>query len=138
MSPTPPANDPDSLAKATDDFRKVWPTVFSLGGGGALARLLLSKNSPSWATWVKRIGAGALVGGITYFGLYEAPLSGLNKALIQSTAGVAAAEAVELVIKKWRGGKLPIDENENDENETRRAPKRGATRSTGKRRKPKR
>jgi hypothetical protein len=120
MAPVPPPNDTDSLAKATDDFRRVWPTVFSLGGGGALARLLLSKNSPSWVVWVKRIIAGALVGGITYFGLYDAPISGLYKALIQSTAGVAAAEAVELIVRKWREGKLPTDENATEQTQKRK------------------
>jgi hypothetical protein len=120
MAPAPPPNDADSLAKATDDFRRVWPTVFSLGGGGALARLLLSKNSPNWVVWVKRITAGALVGGITYFGLYDAPISGLYKALIQSTAGVAAAEAVELIVRKWREGKLPTDENETQQKQKRK------------------
>lgn len=133
MSPTPPPNDADSLAKATDDFRRVWPTVFSLGGGGALARLLLSKNSPSWIVWVKRILAGALVGGITYFGLYDAPISGLNKALIQSTAGVAAAEAIELIIKKWKGGQLPTDENQSEQKQTRTKAERPAKRRKRKR-----
>lgn len=107
-----PQNETDSLAKATDDFRRVWPTVFSLGGGGALARLLLSKNSPSIGTWIKRILAGCIVGALTYFALYESEISGLKKALIQSTVGIAAAEAVDLVIRKWKSGKLPSDENQ--------------------------
>jgi hypothetical protein len=131
MSPTPPANESDSLARATDDFRRVWPTVFSLGGGGALARLLLSKNSPRWSVWVKRILAGCLVGSITYFGLYDANISGLYKALIQSTVGVAAAEAVELVINKWKNGKLP-----SDENEPAKEPKRKQTARPAAKRKP--
>lgn len=111
MTPPPTTpSDPDFAAAAVEFKRGGW-IVSILGGAGMIARLLLDDTEHPVIFWIKRIIAGAIVGCLCYFALWNTPLSGIQKSIILSTAGAGSPELMAWVKRKFSRG-LPDSDNE--------------------------
>jgi hypothetical protein len=110
--------NPDYGEAIRDFQRGGWITTL-FGGAGMLARMLITDECSPLIWWIRRIVASVIVGVLSYFTLWPMDISGIYKAVILTTSGMACPELIEIVVKKYRS-KIP--------NETKKTKKRKSSR----------
>lgn len=90
-------NENDAFAQLSDEFKRGGWIMAVLGGLGMLARLILTNEKYSFLIWFRKILAGAFVGLICYFGLFQSGLEEIYKSVICSVAGSIAPELFEKI-----------------------------------------
>jgi hypothetical protein len=100
------SSDPDFVEAAKDFQRGGW-IVAIFGFAGRLARMLISDENSSVIKFIRHCIAGSIVGVLSYFCLHGQEMSGINKAIIMTTAGAFSPEIFERIRKKINGEEKP-------------------------------
>lgn len=91
----------NGLNSLLEEFKKTGWLFAILGGIGMLARLILTEERYQTFRWFRMILAGAIVGVICYFALYNTSLDPFYKSVLCSISGSIAPELFEYVRKKF-------------------------------------
>jgi hypothetical protein len=104
-------NDDQSLQVVIEEFKKTgWVTAI-IGAIGALASLLLSDEKYHTVRWLRKIIAGAIVGVLVYFALYNTNIDPFYKSVMFSISGAFANDIMDWVRTKFL--KKALDEKLN-------------------------
>jgi hypothetical protein len=94
-------NDDQSLQVVIEEFKKTgWVTAI-IGAIGALASLLLSDEKYHAIRWFRKIVAGAIVGVLCYFAMYNMDIDPFYKSVMFSISGAFASDIMEWVRTKF-------------------------------------
>jgi len=93
--------DPQSLDAIAEEFKKTGWLFAVLGGIGMLARLILTDEKYDTTRWIRMVVAGAIVGVICYFSLYNADIDPFYKSVLCSISGSLAPEMFNWVRDKF-------------------------------------
>lgn len=96
MSPVDP-----SILETAEDFKKGGWIVAVLGALGAVARFIITEEKWQAVVFVRKVIAGSIVGTLIYFGINHAPLDGMYKGIIYSSAGALAPDIFEWIKRKF-------------------------------------
>lgn len=91
----------NGLETLLEEFKKTGWLFAILGGIGMLARLILTEEKYHTFRWFRMVIAGAIVGVICYFALYNADIDPFYKSVLCSISGSFAPELFEYVRKKF-------------------------------------
>lgn len=90
-------NENDAFAQLSEEFKRGGWIMAVLGGLGMLARLILTNEKYSFLIWFRKIAAGAFVGLVCYFSLYQSGIEEIYKSVICSVAGSIAPELFDKI-----------------------------------------
>ena len=93
--------DPQSLDAIAEEFKKTGWLFAVLGAIGMLARLILTDERYYTFKWIRMVIAGAIVGVICYFTLYNAPIDPFYKSVLCSVSGSLAPEMFNWIRNKF-------------------------------------
>jgi hypothetical protein len=95
------SQDPQSINAIAEEFKKTGWLFAVLGGLGMLARLILTDEKYHTTRWIRMVIAGAIVGVICYFSLYNADIDPFYKSVLCSISGSLAPEMFNWVRNKF-------------------------------------
>lgn len=95
------SQDPQTLDAIAEEFKKTGWLFAVLGGLGMLARLILTNEKYEIMRWSRMILAGAIVGVICYFSLYNASIDPFYKSVLCSISGSIAPEVFNWARRKF-------------------------------------
>lgn len=82
----------NNLQDLVNEFKKTGWVFGILGGLGMIARLILTDEKYNTIKWFRMAMAGAIVGVICYFALYETSIDPFYKSVLCSVSGSIAPE----------------------------------------------
>ena len=94
-------SDQQSINSIVEEFKKAGWLFAVLGGLGMLARLILTDEKYHAIRWTRMVIAGAIVGVLSYFALYNADIDPFYKSVLCSVSGSIAPEIFDWVRKKF-------------------------------------
>ena len=95
------SQDPQSFDALVEEFKKTGWLFAVLGALGMLARLILTDEKYEIMRWTRMVIAGAIVGVICYFSLYNADIDPFYKSVLCSISGSIAPEAFNWARRKF-------------------------------------
>lgn len=94
-------SEDQSINNMVNEFKKAGWLFALLGGLGMLARLILTDEKYHTTRWIRMVLAGAIVGVLAYFSLYNADIDPFYKSVLCSISGSLAPEMFDWVRKKF-------------------------------------
>jgi len=95
------SQDPQAFNAITEEFKKTGWLFAVLGALGMLARLILTDEKYEIMRWTRMVIAGAIVGVICYFSLYNADIDPFYKSVLCSISGSIAPEVFNWARRKF-------------------------------------
>jgi len=92
----------NDMSQVIEEFKKAGWLFAILGGLGALARLILTDEKYNTIKWIRMVIAGAIVGVLCYFSLYQADIDPFYKCSLCSISGSIAPELFTFVRNKFK------------------------------------